>query len=171
MQLLRFLILIMILMTKSGTGYLYFLIYLTFKIFSKKRSVKQYLLFLLSPILFFSFLSSFSLLDLYQYGRGIDIIFKLGAPKVLLEDNSIFTRLASLSVGFFSILTYPFGVGNGSVIDLTQKVVMDNQFLYSFYQGKGVGFNSSFSYLMVSNGIIFLVFFILSYFYFRKQKL
>ena len=87
-----------------------------------------------------------------------------------MEDNSVFTRLASLSVGFFSILTYPFGVGNGSVIDLTQKVVMDNQFLYSFYQGKGVGFNSSFSYLMVSNGIIFLVFFILGYFYFSKTK-
>jgi hypothetical protein len=157
-------------MTKSGTGYLYFLIYLSFKILSEERSAKKYLLLILLPILFFLLLPFLSSIDLYQYGRGIDVIFKLGTPEVFFEDNSVFTRLVSLSLGFFSILLYPFGAGNGSAINIAQKIVTDNQFLYSFYQGRGVGFNSSFSYLMVSNGLIFLIFFILGYFYFSKTK-
>jgi hypothetical protein len=169
-NLLRILIFLMILMTKSGSGYLYFLIYLSFKLFSKKKNISHniyYLLFLSFSALIIVYSSFF---DMAQYGRGFDIISRVANPETFLDDSSVFSRIVSLSIGFYSIIIFPFGTGNGSVNGAVQEIVANNQFLYSFFMGKEIGFNSSFSYLMVSNGLIFLIFFILGYFYFSKTK-
>ena len=53
MYLLKALVIIMLILTKSGTGYLYFIIYILLNlIFSQNKKIKKYLLFLISGIVF-----------------------------------------------------------------------------------------------------------------------
>jgi hypothetical protein len=160
--LLKILILIMLILTKSGTGYFYFFIYILLNlIFNQNKKIKRYLSFLIGGIAFIAVFSIY-LPDISTLGRGISILYQLSNPIELAQtDSSIFSRLVSISLTFFSLLKFPFGVGNGNVALSANELMLSTPFLFSYFQGSAVGFNSSFSYLSVSYGILFWILFLL----------
>jgi hypothetical protein len=171
MYLLKALVIIMLILTKSGTGYLYFIIYILLNlIFSQNKKIKKYLLFLISGIVFIA-IFSISLPEFSTLGRGASILYQLSNPIELAQaDTSIFSRLVSISLAFFSLFKFPFGVGSGNVALSANELMLDTPYLFSYFKGGVVGFNSSFSYLAVSYGLLFGILFLFIYLKYSKTS-
>ena len=164
-------ILIMLFLTKSGTGYLYFLFFLLFKFLLSNIKLRyKFFLSIIFLVGFFTFLNFLSSIDIDGLGRGIYILSNLSNLETLLNtDTSIFIRIVDVYLSFISLVNYPFGVGNGYVNEAFINVVKLSDFANNFYtsNGKNIGVNSSFTYLTLSYGILFwfyllFIFFILS---------
>ena len=168
-------ILIMILATKSGMGYLYFVFYLVFRFYTSKISVVAKVPIFLAA----GFLGAFILVFLIQFkpeglGRGVEVLIQLTTNpyQLISEDASILTRVIDVAMGLTSMVFYPFGVGNGNVMEASYNLMLDTPFIKDFYDktNKPFGFTSSFSYLTVSYGIFFWCFLIYLYFYHSKSS-
>lgn len=170
--LLSFLVLFILFMTKSGTGYLYLIFYLVFLTVGRLGFFKSLILsaVVLVPVTVF-LLTMFSS-DLENVGtslgRGFEIILMLSNPLELASsDSSIMTRVVQFYLGLISIINYPVGVGSASVDYYSKMLMQDSSFISNFYYktGKDFGTNSSFSYMTVAYGIFF--WFFLYYLYYR----
>lgn len=169
---LYLMIIFMLLATKSGTGYLYFLIFIFFKLIVSNVSLIKKLLVLggsfLILVLSISYLAS---VDSTNFGRGAYIFSNLfNISKLLNTDTSIFIRVIDVYLSIDSLLNFPFGVGNGFVNEAFISLVKNNDLAYQFYtvNNKNIGVNSSFTYLTVSYGIFFWLF--LFYVFFVVSK-
>lgn len=171
--LLYVLIIFMLLMTKSGTGYLYFTIFLVFKFFESKIPIQTKSIILsISVFTIFSFLGYISQVDTSNLGRGFVILSQLSNPAELAEnDSSFFVRIVDVVLALNSVLYYPIGVGNGDVASGSYNVMMNIPFIKSFYRGETFGLNSSFAFLTVSYGFIFWIYLCILYFRFSKSSL
>ena len=166
--LLKLMIIIMVFLTKSGTGYLYLILYLILSLrFKQKKSFFWiFILFIMGLVLFNASI------DTNEFGRGVQVISRLRSPLELLsDDKSILSRIVNLSISFFAIIKYPFGVGNGAVLSSLGELVSQNTFLDSWYMGRKPNLNSSFSYLVFSHGIIFILLFLYLFLFISKSKL
>ncbi|WP_132644132.1 hypothetical protein [Roseivirga ehrenbergii] len=154
--LLHILILFMILLTKSGTGYLYYVVFLGFKLFDNKipfiQRVSGFSLVVILTVLLVIYLGSLGL----NLGRGIDIIMKLseGSSGGLGNDSSILYRLSGFYVSFLVMSVYPFGVGFGDVETTAQEFVYESEFLFSLLGNEQVHFTSAFSYTVMGAGLL-----------------
>lgn len=160
--LLHVLILFMVLLTKSGTGYLYYAVFLCIKLFDSKIPLIQRIsglsLVVALTMVLAIYLGSLGL----NLGRGIDIIVKLyeGGTGGLDNDNSVLYRLSGFYVSFLVMSVYPFGVGFGDVETTAQEFVYQSEFLFSLLGNEQVHFTSAFSYTVMGAGLLALGLFI-----------
>jgi hypothetical protein len=152
------LVFIMILLTKSGTGYAYFALYLFLKLaMSKKFSSFLILLTLISATIAASLLID----DKQFFGRGVHLILLsiMDFELLVSQDTSIYGRLLDASISFISMLEYPLGLGLGGVNEVLKSLTEEYSYLSNYY-GKSVviGLVSSLSYFVAMYGVFFYVF-------------
>lgn len=165
-------IFIMLILTKSGTGYLLFFIYIIFRFIHNKNF---FLLIIISIFMVPLIICILKYLNSIFVSRGLDILVKLiFEPQLLLTlDMSILTRIHNFYLGLLSIFYYPFGYGINNINDIVYEIIIDNEFLYNFPKVQYMDFSqkislaSSFSMLTVMYGLFwwiawFLIFFIIS---------
>lgn len=169
-------LLLMLIATKSGTGYLLFILYIILKIIIEiKYDFKNI-------VLIFIFFTSLVLL-VYTVdsnsSRGLQIIIQLiENPQELFKlDMSILTRVVSLYIGALSIIQYPFGVGINDISTNIWEVIHTDKFLRDFPKFDGytnidkITLVSSFASLVVMYGVIWLIVFYLIFFRISKANL
>lgn len=159
----------MLLMTKSGTGYLYFILFFGLKYLLGEYRIKHKIIVLLaSALTLISLIILIPTLEGSSLGRGASILHQLSDPKALQDDASISTRVVNMWLGLVSITHYPVGVGNAAALDAAKELMLVTPFVKNFYDvtGKDFGINSSFAYLTIAYGVIFwgYLLFLLSYF-------
>lgn len=177
--LLNTLVIFILLMTKSGTGYLYLVIFLIFLVFEEisfyRAIIVTLFLMLFFPLALFIYLNVGQSVDLESstMGRGVEILLMLSNPfKFSFEDSSIMTRVVQLYLGVVSIFEYPLGVGSASTEYYSYEIMENTPFIREFYikTGKDFGTNSSFSYMTISYGFFFWVFLLYLYFSFSRSS-
>lgn len=155
-----FMVLIMIALTKSGTGYSYFVLYSMFWFIKSKIGIfqKGIIVFCIAGLVVFAVY----LADSYNLnlGRGFEILQKLSSNESFGKDTSIFYRLSFFYIGLISLYQNPFGVGFNGVEKTSTSIVRNNPDLYSFLGNEVPHFTSSFAYLTVAAGVFFLLFFL-----------
>jgi hypothetical protein len=159
-------ILLMIILSKSGTGYLFFLLYLIGSNL-EKFSIKSIVgIVLIIGLLFYIIFS----LNLEINNRGIEIIKYLFDNPIfyIQHDLSIYTRVYSILIGIKSLYNNIFGYG---VFDLNHFlynfIILKNDILYFFPKGpteSNLYLVSGFSYIVSMYGIIGLMFIIYIYY-------
>lgn len=163
----RLMLIMMVLMTKSGTGFLLLILYLLFtytKYFFNKLSFLA-LAVVLSSLVIGIYLFSEEILA-GDFGRGLQLIYYLFTnPGVLLADSSFLYRLYALFVGVISVVYYPFGVGFTDVRTVSDIIVSNIPFLAVFYSESKFGFRmvSSLGYLISVYGFLFFLGILLIY--------
>lgn len=160
-------ILFMLLWTKSGTGYLYLMIYLILKFYMSNIVLyyKMLSIILLSSSMVF-LIAFLSRQDPTLLGRGAHVLIQLSDPQALMNsDASILTRIVDVSMAFVSIFEHPIGVGNGNVVAKSYELMLNTPFIKNFYvsNNKIFGLNSSFSYITIAYGVFAWAFLILVY--------
>jgi hypothetical protein len=137
------LLVFLILISKSGTGYLYFstFIFLKYKI-------------LRIPTLIFFFLFLFNSEINFEENRGLDAIMQLSNPDNLSDSSGIFKRLYDFSLGIFLFFNYPFGFGLNNAHLIYKTVEFKNISLFT--DNGAYGFNSSLTFWIASYGSIFV---------------
>ena len=149
-------IIIMIIMSKSGMGYLYLIFIGLYIIISNRKKVK----IVVPIILLLSFLTSYNYESIIELNRGLSAIASL-SDFSNLSDFSILKRIYDFLLGFFILFEYPFGMG----VNFTQSNVVDiitsYPFLYNFYDTyKEIGFVSSTALFLAYYGLfLFLIIF------------
>ena len=160
----------MLLATKSGTGYVYFLAYLGILGFISVKSIfwRLMIISILFSGLFFLINSDLGT----SLGRGFHILARLKDPEKLIgADTSIFGRILDFSVAFVSILEFPFGVGMGDINNSVRHLVNESPYLYHYYGDSTIGLVSSFSNLTVAYGLFFWAYFFFVFFYCGKTTM
>lgn len=166
-------LIIMLLLTKSGMGYLYFLIYLMFAFVEAETTIIKKAVFVSCLLVTLSVLIIFSGDNLSALGRGGEIISRLANPSILLTtDMSVLTRVIDVYTGIYSVFNYPFGVGNGAVTEAVNRLSRNSDLINDFYisTGKDIGLTSSFSYMTVAYGLIFWMYIYLLYFVYSQSR-
>ncbi|MFD0950029.1 hypothetical protein ACFQ0F_06445 [Paraperlucidibaca wandonensis] len=152
-------VIFMLLMTKSGTGYLYFIIYIGIKYFTGEYKLRYKLAFFPLIVLVGGVVFLFGhQIGVGAFGRGADVIIQLADPtSLMLSDSSILTRVVDFYLGLVSIFHYPFGVGNTAALNKAEQLMAVTPFVQNFYMntGKAFGSNSSFTMLTISYGLLF----------------
>lgn len=155
------LLLIMVLLTKSGSGYMYLLVFLIALFVSKLDMKKGFVGGLIAILLFTSSISSVTSenSDFNRLGRGFHTFTKLvSSPELLFRDRSIVYRLYAVYVACLSFKESPFGVGHSSVKSVSQSIVDENKKLSYFYSSYNEDFHpvSSFGFYLTAYGLFFL---------------
>ncbi|WP_018693938.1 hypothetical protein [Algicola sagamiensis] len=164
------LIIAMILATKSGTGYVYFLAYLGILGFVSVKSIFWRIIIVSILITGLVFLINSDLGT--SLGRGFHILARLKDPEQLIgTDTSIFGRILDFSVAFVSILEFPLGVGMGDINNSVRHLINESPYLYHYYGDSTIGLVSSFSFLTVAYGLFFWAYFSFVFFYCGKTTM
>lgn len=158
-------LLIMIYLSKSGTGFAYYAVYLSITVLESMQRKQITILILLvsvSSIFLYSIIDQ-SYIDQAsrgEYGRGLQIVFLfLLDSNKLSGDTSIFYRIYGLFTAIHSLGYYPFGTGIGDVDESYTKVLGSFGYLQSFYLNSVLGYRlvSSTGYYIMVYGLFFLV--------------
>jgi hypothetical protein len=154
-------IIFMIIMTKSGTGYLYMIVFFTV-IVMKSHNFKSLILKSLILTIALSYLTylSKSDLDFDKYGRGMHVFSKVVTdPSLVINDRSVMYRLYAVYVAVISLTESPFGVGHAAVKAVSQEIVDTDSTLNYFYSSYGEDFHavSSFGFFLTAYGLLFLL--------------
>ncbi|EKO5124726.1 hypothetical protein P0J07_003661 [Vibrio fluvialis] len=155
-------ILVMLGLTKSGTGLAYFLMFFLTFLVLRRFDIKSVFKVSLISLVVGGFLLSISVkdLDVEKLGRGVDTFVKLTTqPELLIADRSIVYRLNAVYVSFLSVLDNPIGVGYGNVEFESQRIIEQQPSLNNFYVSYGEMFHpvSSFGYYLTAYGLFFLL--------------
>lgn len=158
--------LIIILMTKSGTGYMFLFVF--FIIFYLTTFFKINLFnvsFLGVSTLILAYLSiqvELSNIVVNQHtmkdaGRGVYVLYALYSnPIQYLLDLSIAHRLLNIVISFLSLLIYPFGAGAGSFSEVSKEIFARYELIEIFpaVADRVTGLVSSFSMFLVEMGVL-----------------
>lgn len=161
-------IVLTIVMTKSGTGYFYLLIFLMLS-YGHRIARNRYVgLGLLAAVLTVLVLVVPIIANLELNNRGVEILITLVSGGDLDADTSVLRRLYDLRIGIASLLDYPFGVGiNGVSATVNELAVRYNLLREQDFAGD-ISLVSGLSYYFVSYGL-FGVLFILYLFLFDSR--
>ena len=152
-------ILIMIILSKSGMGYLYFLFIGLYIIFINRKKTK----IVLPLIILFSVFSILKLDSILEFNRGLVALVSLSDYNNI-TDLSILKRVYDFFLGFFILVEHPFGMGVNFTQSKVVAVIKSSEFLRNFYNvNKEIGFVSSISLFFAYYGmfVIFLLIFLL----------
>jgi len=155
------LLFVMIILTKSGSGYMYLFIYILMTLISSlnmKRAVKSGIIISILSLVLFTQTSKNH--DIEQLGRGVHTFVNLmSSPELLIKDRSIVYRLYAVYVAVISFTENPMGVGHASVKSVSQTIVDENPKLSHFYDSYNEYFHpvSSFGFYLTAYGIFFIL--------------
>ncbi|WP_368881695.1 hypothetical protein [Shewanella algae] len=155
-------LLVMLWLTKSGTGVAYLLIFVFAFFVLRRFDIRTVFKVSLISFFFGGLLLSVSVknLDVEKLGRGVDTFVKLTTePELLIADRSIVYRLYAVYVSYLSVLDNPIGVGHGNVEFESQRIVEQQPALNHFYGSYGEKFHpvSSFGFYLTAYGMFFLI--------------
>ncbi len=160
----------MLLATKSGTGYLYFFIYVVYLIVRQKNGLFKLSLGFLAFISLISFIGC-TLDSSSELGRGFQIISGLLVqPEILMNDTSTIGRLYDFFLGFISLIERPLGSGVNGVDDATLFLSNDYLFLRNYYGVTVIGLVSGLAWCLVAYGLFALIYFIFVYMFSTKAS-
>jgi hypothetical protein len=153
-------IVLTILMTKSGTGYLYLLIFLMLtsdRWVSRNRFVR---ICLLATVLIFLALAVPILVNLELSNRGIEVLIALASGVSLDADTSVLKRLYDLRIGIESLFDFPFGVGVNGVAAAVNELAIRHDLLRVNDIAGDISLVSGLSFYFVSYGLLGFAFII-----------
>lgn len=152
------LIVLTIIMTKSGTGYLYLLTFLA--LIYGRRIVGSRLIrvCLLSAVTFGLALVAPVLADLDLNNRGAEILITLVTGGNLEEDTSVLKRIYDLRIGFESLFDHPFGAGVNGVSAAVNELAIRYDLLRANDMGNQISLVSGLSFYFVAYGLLGLLF-------------
>lgn len=156
-----FIILAMIIATKSGSGYMYLIVFFIVMVikgqsFKSLISKAMILVVTLSVLIYLSNAA----LNFDKYGRGLHVFSKIiNTPDLVLQDRSVMYRVNAMYVAILSFSDSPFGVGHTTVKSISQEIVDTNSDLSYFYNSYGEDFHpvSSFGFYLTAYGLFFLL--------------
>lgn len=153
----------MILATKSGTGYLYFILYAVYLTFSQRYGLIKLVIAASLLIFLVSFFENY-LRSTSDLGRGFQIVYGvLSQPDILMADTSTIGRLHDFLMGFISLGDAPFGNGVNGVPDATLLLSEKYPFIRNYYGVTTIGLVSGLAWCFVAFGIFALFYFIYIY--------
>lgn len=153
----------MVLATKSGTGYLYFFLYVAYLIIRQKKGLLKISLGLVVFITLISIVES-TLDSSSDLGRGFQIISGvLVQPEVLMSDTSTIGRLYDFFLGFVSLYEHPLGNGVNGVDRATLLISNEYSFLRDYYGVSVIGLVSGLAWCLVAYGVLALIYLIYVY--------
>lgn len=163
-------IVILIILSKSGTGYIFLTLYIAYKgrLYLKKPKV------LVS--LFFLGIFGFSILNSIGSNKGLHDVIQLANivinvdPRALLYMTSISVRLSPILVSFNHFMEHPFGTGNGTfpvfAVDVYYAAGLENFFpktsylRYKLPRDLAIDSNSTIAKYIFEYGLFFAVYLI-----------
>lgn len=147
-------------LTKSGTGYLLYVLFLLF--FFMSANIRSFLCLILLCVVAYIFI------DVIQFGRGASVLKGLidDPMGLLARDRSVGIRFINILVGFLSVFNNPLGYGGEGFDDIFSHLVEEYRLLEVF---AGAGGNvSAFSRYSVEAGLFFWG--LLAWFFFLAVK-
>jgi hypothetical protein len=161
-----------IFLTKSGTGYFYFILFLgVVTLQDRMRSVTGavFALLLVSG-LFAGVLALASALEIDN--RGLELLAGLASGSTFGgEDTSVLKRLYDVAIGFASLKEYPFGAGGNMVIAAVNKVAFDYGLVRAVDYGTTLSLVSGLSWMLVAYGLAGLAFLLYLFLVYSKAPL
>lgn len=157
----------MVVMSKSGTGFIYLLFFFILMFIARLTLLQKIIVcFMTSGLLYILSFDNTITRDLSDgaYGRGFQIIYNLFFNfESIQNDSSVFYRIYAFVVGVLSLAKYPLGVGLGDVSSASISLVDEYEFLRNFYSNSthGYRFVSSVGYYMTIFGFFFMLFFLM----------
>ncbi len=153
----------MLILSKSATGFLLLFIYLLYKIFSKRKYFIRS--FSLIPICFL-FFSNSTFSNNNETNRAMSFFFsifynldKLNLYEILKIDASSYKRFLDFTISFFSFKNHFFGTGFSGFYNSLNEVALQNYNYSEYYNTEiGTGLVSPFSFGLMIFGINFLLF-------------
>lgn len=153
----------MVLATKSGTGYLYFILYAVYLTFRQRHGLLKLTFVVSLLVLLVSTLGS-SLSSSSDLGRGFQIVIGiLSQPEILMADTSTIGRLYDFFLGFVSLVDFPFGNGVNGVADATLALSDTHLFIRNYYGVSSIGLVSGLAWCFVAYGVFALFYFFYIY--------
>lgn len=159
---------LIILLTKSGFGYSYLILFSILVFFTFK--IKIYYKFLIGSL--------FVVIGIYAYNyittqfdisnRGLDALTTLSSSQI--EDFSILKRIYDFKLGFYLLPINPFGFGVNFNINVLLNSIQSNLYLRQFYGNSEFGFVSSLSLWFAYYGV-FAILYICTIIYISKPNL
>ena len=162
----------MIIQSKSGTGLVYLVFYLSLRLLlSEMRISVKFLTIGFGATIIYLILP---LVSDSLGGRGGYVLSNLLDPLGFLQtDSSLQSRIFDIYFSLQSLIDNPLGVGNNSAYVVASSYMLESE-LYWSTQTRGItafGFNSSLAYLIISFGIFYLFYAIYTYFYISKASI
>ena len=136
----------LILFSKSGTGYLYFLFYII---------LKYKVLIFPAIILFLIFLVDIDMQ--FENNRGLDAILQISNFENLPQTSGIYKRLYDFKLGLHLFFNFPFGFGLNNVHLIYRYINFKD--MINYVDNQAYGFNSSLTFWIGSYGSIFIFLF------------
>jgi hypothetical protein len=153
--------LFMLIFSKSGTGFTFFLCFLFFWGMRYMKSLRNGLLFLIVfPVVSIPFLFIIPRVG----GRGLNMLKVLFTnPQHFLVDGSVGHRLVNIWVSFCSLIEYPFGAGAGSFEIVTEAIFYKyhGEKFFAAVASKVKFSVSAFAQYNVELGLFFFIFLII----------
>lgn len=153
---------IIVILTKSGTSYLFSLLFIGIWIMGKLKRKKT--------IIVIASLLWITLANIPEdsiKSRGLLILKHLSSdPSYILMDSSMASRINQVSIGCIALTENPLGTGGGSFIHRANKIYYDNK-LYEWYKVQSVrkriekelsaGAISTFAQYSIELGVFYLI--------------
>lgn len=158
-------IVLTIAMTKSGTGYLYLLIFLTLT--SGKYFGRNYIMricFIVAVIAILSIAVPI-ISNLELDNRGIEILMTLASGGSLDADTSVLKRLYDIRIGIVSLFDFPFGVGVNGVSATVNELAIRHDLIRASDFAGDISLVSGLSFYFVSYGLFGLLFIVYLFFF------
>jgi hypothetical protein len=158
-------IVLTILMTKSGTGYFYLVIFLMLA-YGRNILTRRFIrIFLLGTGLFCLALIVRAIANLELNNRGFEIINYLFSGGSLDTDSSVTKRIYDLRIGIFSLFENPVGVGINGVSSAVNDLAIRHQLIRLNDLEGDISLVSGISFYLVAYGFFGLLFFIYIFFF------
>ena len=164
-------IILTIFMTKSGTGYLYLLIFLMLTYGHWIARNRFVLVCLLVAVLIFLALVAPVVANLELNNRGVEILVTLASGGSLDDDTSVLKRLYDLRIGIESLFEYPFGVGINGVSSAVNELAIRHQLIRPNDSAGDISLVSGLSFYLVSYGLLGLLFLVYLFFFLSRAPM
>lgn len=165
----RLLIILTILLTKSGIGYCYLLIYIFIKFFEKTNILLNIIFLIFSYIIYILIVNNINL-EIYSdiNNRGFDIVLKFLKGDDILIDQSILKRVYDIQIGFYSLRDSLFGVGIAGAQSQINYIANEYELLRIEDYGNEISSVSTLTYLLCSYGVFGLI--LLIYIFYKSKS-
>lgn len=164
-------IILTILMTKSGTGYFYLLIFLMLTYGNQIASRGFVRICMLAAVLISLALVVPIIANLELNNRGVEIIISLVSGGGLDADTSVLKRLYDLRIGIESLFDYPIGVGINGVSAAVNELTIRHQLIRLNDSAGDISLVSGLSFYLVSYGLLGLLFFVYLFFFLSRAPI
>ncbi len=142
-----------IILTKSGTGYVYAMLLASLFVFTNARMFanRKGLVLIVGGVVALGavLMSGGAGID----NRGYQILVSGITKGQFLTDTSILKRVYDLAVGFYSLPEHPFGVGANRVDAVFSEIAFRNSLVREVDWGNQIGLVSGLSWILIAYGV------------------